>query len=116
GVSARAFTAADPLSSQRTCPTPSTRGTMSKERTQALHMKRDRRATPARPTRQVRGHVAERGFSPGTRAVGQPGEKRTKRTAMILERRECEAALVTQCAQQILEGVIPRHRRTRGSC
>ena len=34
---------------------------------------------------------------------------------MILERRECEAALVSQRAQQIVDGVIARHRRTRGS-
>jgi hypothetical protein len=34
---------------------------------------------------------------------------------MILERREREAALVTQRTQQILEGVIARHRRTCGS-
>jgi hypothetical protein len=32
---------------------------------------------------------------------------------MILERREREAALVTQCAHQIVEGVIARCRRTR---
>jgi hypothetical protein len=78
-------------------------------------MKRDRRATPARPARQVRGHIVERGLGPGTSALGQPGEKRTKRTAMILECREREAALVMQCAQQILDGDIVRHCRTRGS-
>jgi hypothetical protein len=87
-------------------PTPTTRGAVSKERTQALHMKRDCRATPTRATRQVRGHVIERGLGPGARALGLPGEKRTKRTAVILERRRRESALVTQRAQQILERVI----------
>ena len=80
---------------------------MAKERSQRLHVKRDRRAAPLGPARQVCGHVLERGGLPRSSASGEPHEEWRQRTPSIVERRLGEAAVVTQRPHKIIERFFP---------